>query len=263
MRLKNKNKQNIRYVIYIFLGLVILYLYCTHNLYGDINYIEKFIPKNEIVDTNYKTNKKPVLNKNYNADNVADYIKTIMQNVISSGLKAEGPVGPPGERGPRGKQGKTGGLFHWAGFLRNVKNDSNKNGIPFVVDRTANTGKNTKCFLNTRNNMSNQIWTLNSDDTLENQYGGCMTATDSGDVYIGACKPDKRKFQWEFNNSGQLLYKKNNKKCLSLSKINQNDSYTMNGNGGQWGKESSLKGKYGLHVDDCDMTRVDQRWFFN
>ena len=256
--------KKVRVSIYIFLGLIILYLYCTDSTYypyeSDNRYIETFIPT-ESVDKDGKT--KPILGEKYNSTNVANYIRTIVQNVISSGLKAVGPEGPVGPKGPRGKQGKTGGSFQWAGFLRNVDKDSNKNGVSFVVDRTFGSGKNTKSFLNTRNNMSNQIWKLNANDTIENQYGGCMTATNSGDVYIGACKPDKKKFQWMFNNNGQLVYKKNSNQCLSLSKINQTDNYTINGKNGQWKKESSLKNKHGLLIDNCDITRVDQRWFFN
>ena len=198
----------------------------------------------------------PILESN-SPENIKKYVNDVVSNTVESGLKLGGPPGPPGPPGPAGKRGQTGGNFIKSGFLSNVSDPT------FVLDRTFGLGENTKGFLNKKNYLSNQIWSLKSNNTLENQYGGCLSGSKTDDVFIDKCA-NKKNMQWFYNNTGQIVYVDNNNLCLSLNNSDiVANIYKINGKDGQWVDKSNLKNHKTIFLEKCDKTNLDQRWFFN
>ena len=262
-----KNNYLNRNTILLIVVLIIIYLYITYqhelfNLTESYTYEGLNDDSKKGSSTSTSTKETIQLNTN-NPKDIQKYVQDVISNYINANIKVKGPKGPKGPRGRQGKQGRTGGTFLESGFIRNVSMPNDKNNISMVLDRTYGKGKGTRLFLNERNNLSNQMWKLNSNNTLSNQYGLCVTAQNDKDVYMAKCKPQKKKFQWSFTKDGQILYNKTGKDCLSLSSIKADDNFTLNGKDGQWSTESSLKDKKVVTLEKCDLSKLDQRWTFN
>lgn len=263
-----KNNYLNRNTLILIIVLIIIYLYITYqhelfNLTESYTY-EGLNDDSNKKDSNKKDNTKESIQLNTNnPKDIQKYVQDVLSNYINANIKVKGPPGPKGPRGRQGKKGNTGGTFIQSGFIRNVSMPNDKNNISMVLDRTYGKGKGTRLFLNERNNLSNQMWKLNSNNTLSNQYGLCVTAENDKDVYMGKCEPEKNRFQWSFTKDGQILYNKTGKDCLSLSSVNVDDNFTLSGKDGQWNSESNLKDKKVVTLEKCDLSKLDQRWTFN
>ena len=261
-----KNNYLNRNTILLIVVLVVIYLYITyqHELFNlTESYTYEGLNDDSGKNSDSTSTKETIQLNTNNPKDIQKYVQDVISNYINANIKVKGPPGPQGKRGRDGKQGRTGGTFLESGFIRNVSMPNDKNNVSMVLDRTYGQGKGTRLFLNERNNLSNQMWKLNSNNTLSNQYGLCVTAQNDKDVYMAKCDPNKKRFQWSLTKDGQVLYNKTGKDCLSLSSIKADDNFTLSGKDGQWSDESSLKDKKVVTLQKCDLSKLDQRWTFN
>ena len=120
-----------------------------------------------------------------------------------------GPQGPPGEKG---EPGPPGGTFERQGPLRNLGK------INLVADRMYGSGPLTVAYLNESNYKPHQHWTLKSDKTVENQFGGCLEGNNiTGDIYMSSCDNTSSKQRWIFDKNGRLFLYSFPDKCISTS----------------------------------------------
>ena len=257
------SKAHINTILVISTIVLLSYLYITyqHELFKLTSIYEGM--ENED-DKDKKDVKKPKIKLNTNRpQDIQKYVQDVMSDYINANIQVKGPVGPQGPRGPAGPEGKTGGNFSFAGFIRNVANPADSNNVSMVLDRTYGTGDNSKLYLNERNNLSNQMWKLNTDNTLTNQYGSCLSTSGKGDVYMENCDATNIKMQWSYNKDGQIVSQNTGTDCLSIGNINYDDKFTVNNNDAQWIGESDLKDKKVVSLQKCDLKDLNQRWTFN
>ena len=260
------SKAHINTILVISTIVLLSYLYITyqHELFKLTSIYEGMENEDDKNKKDKKDVKKPKIKLNTNRpQDIQKYVQDVMSDYINANIQVKGPAGPQGPRGPAGPEGKTGGNFSFAGFIRNVANPADSNNVSMVLDRTYGTGDNSKLYLNERNNLSNQMWKLNSDNTLSNQYGSCLSTSGKGDVYMENCDATNTKMQWSYNKDGQIVSQNTGTDCLSIGNINYDDKFTVNNNDGQWIGESDLKDKKVVSLQKCNLADLNQRWTFN
>ena len=122
----------------------------------------------------------------------------------------QGPAGAQGPAGLMGPQGAPGGTYQYRGVLRNLEYTD------LVSDRFFN---NAAPYLTKQNYATSQLWTLDSQNYLQNQYKGCMSANPvTGQISMDTCdastNPENNK-NWSYTAEGQLRLMNTNK-CLSV-----------------------------------------------
>ena len=163
----------------------------------------------------------------------------------------QGPAGPQGNPGPAG------GTYVKTGPLRNLQYTD------LVSDRAYGSGENAVVYLSDENYKSHQNWTLSANNTLSNQYGGCLFGnTTTGDVYMMPCskEPDQ---QWQYDKNGRLFLKTKPNKCLTA--VLQGKGPEMNPiEANKPGKSKSATNIIRLKVGECDNKSfpLSQQWAF-
>lgn len=134
-------------------------------------------------------------------------INETITNIPKCRQGAAGAQGPPGLTGP---QGPPGGMIQYRGVLRNLEYTD------LVSDRFFN---NAAPYLTKQNYATSQLWTLNSQNFLQNQYRGCMSANPvTGQISMDTCDPStnpENNKNWSYTAEGQVRLMNTNK-CLSV-----------------------------------------------
>jgi hypothetical protein len=154
---------------------------------------------------------------NYNTHTTRDYFKKSNDKLTQS-LKSipecrQGPQGTQGPSGPAGPQGTAGGTFLYRGILRNLQHTD------LVTDRFFN---NAAPYLTKQNYGTSQLWTMTSDNQLQNQYAGCLTGnTVTGQVTMDTCglQVKDQTQNWMYTAEGQVRLMNTNQ-CLSVNQQN-------------------------------------------
>ena len=196
-------------------------------------------------------------NKNDKKDNTgyADSLNQIDQ--CPNPIEADCLMGPVGPAGP------SGGTFLQNGVLRNVDK------ISMVADRFYGNDLTTGAYLSPQNYSTHQMWTLQSDNTLQNKYdGGCLTSDAVDNIYISLPKDCDKSNKWTYSSDGQLYTNKNNiKKCLSYSNVgvvnNIINTGVVNENVIKNKKLNNYDNLLKLNLVECDkLIPSNQKWAF-
>jgi hypothetical protein len=175
-----------------------------------------------------------------------------LQNIPKCRQGASGAQGPPG---PQGMQGPPGGTFQYRGILRNLKYTD------LVSDRFFN---NSAPYLTKQNYSTSQLWTLNSQNFLQNQYKGCLMAdSTTGTITMDTCDGSPASKNWTYSPEG-LLRLNNTNKCLSISAQNLPNGTKVIQNGGQPANPATANMPL-FTLIDCETSNnipEEQRWSF-
>jgi hypothetical protein len=200
---------------------------------------------------------KDLTNQNNKINNQIEQLQKISST-------CPGPIELPCKEGPPGIQGKSGGIFTDKGPLRNL-------GQPNVVaDRFDDSGIYANAYLTDRTYKPQQTWTLHSSEgnyanRIENQYGGCLTIGENGEIYMTNPAGCQNATQWIFTTQGTIKPLKEKDKCLSYTNAgifkNVEKSGLINLKGKNVNPYNNL---LKLNVVDCD-TKIPlaQQWSFN
>lgn len=186
--------------------------------------------------------------------NKKDYLVALSQFTDANQTTAvQGPPGPPGPAGPPG-----------AAYTAKGRLINRQYKLP--TDRFFGTGPNVAAYLTNENLSSHQTWTLQSDNQLANQFGGCLTySTGTDGVYMGACAPTgtppAASNQWVQDTYGRLVSQANPNACLTVSTTTQAPpgAGTISDSGSST-NVSLAAGTPILTTAACDMTPV-QAWY--
>jgi len=166
-------------------------------------------------------------------------VKNFVLRTFEHGLKSIRPdvQGPPGLMGPSGVKGDSGGTYTHRGPMRFVNNPN------LFLGRNTN-----KLLIGNRTHKPDQTWTLDSGGKLINQAGGCLTATDNGDLEVIDNCITAEKWSYIGKNSQLRTTKpiKGGNKCLTMKPTPEN------------GKD----GQYTLSLEKC-VVGPDQAWSFH
>lgn len=125
--------------------------------------------------------------------------------------KPVGIIGPQGPIGPEGPQGPAGGIFTQQGPLRSVAKPN------LVVDRMFGNTPQSAAYLTENNYKTHQFWTMLSDGSIQNKYGGCLFGdTNTNNVFMKTCKSGDSTLNWVYDSHGRLFVKNDPNKCLTV-----------------------------------------------
>ena len=171
------------------------------------------------------------------------------------------PSGEQGEQGYQGERGKSIGNFINKGTLGNII--ISDQGL--VLDRRCGFGKGTYVYMNDSTSSStNQKWTLNTNNTITNGYGGCLTGSVSGDVYIdNKCSDTDTSAQWTYNNN-MLMWNEQPNKCLTIQKLASLVGGNPVINNYKCDQNNTVQANiYKTYLTDCNSNNNYQKWYWN
>lgn len=183
-----------------------------------------------------------------------DYLTALSQLTdTTQPTTVQGPPGPPGPIGPPGAE------YTAKGRLLNRQ-------YKLAADRFFGTGPNVAAYLAKDNLSSHQTWTLQSDNQLANQFGGCLTySSGTNGVYIGACTqtgtPPATTNQWIQDPYGRIVSQADSNMCLTVSTTTQAPPGVGTISDNNSSTNTSLAaGTPILTTATCDMTPT-QSWY--
>lgn len=203
-----------------------------------------------------------------------EQINSLVQDIRTK----NGIQGPAGKVGPQGPPGVPGATYNYQGVFRNLGR------VDMVMDRTveqANTG-NSRVYLNTPEQSTNQLWTLQQDGWMRNQWGQCLTGKKNPDgsadmysVFMDDCKENEQGQKWIFDNVGRMQWRGGEDTCLSFKELDSVPEGTTNMISKGFPMEGQPKGKFMMvSIDSCGKDvnsslprqktfREKMQWFFS
>lgn len=186
-----------------------------------------------------------------NKINSGQISKQLRQQIVSGTIDMRGPPGAKGDTGA------SGGIFEEKGILRNLSKPD------LVTDRMYGNGKLSVAYLADKNYTTHQNWTLMSNNSITNKYGGCLEGdTSSKDIYMSQCNRNSNQL-WQYDNQGKIRLKSNPTQCLGV-KYEGELMGTPKIENGKAGKDRNHSNIYRLKMVKCDdrTNPESQSWSF-
>ena len=277
------NKSN--YMIYKKVGIVVfgflflmIYVYLSYFRYLLLKkYKDEHSKNNQYLKTIEKFDSNTVADLQLKSSNKTDIQKYVMSAITTAikqnnieNPKTRGPIGPKGDTGLNGENG---GMYQRVGAIKNLKNPT------LNIERTVGTGNQSVAYLNDNNYESWQQWMLTNDNKLQSVYNPSqclsydLTNQNNGiNIFMKDCNitnTDKTNntFQYVQSTSQLKIPDKNNTptsgKCLSITPAKTITSTIINNYDNKNKTPEQLINKQFVNVEDCDISKKEQRWNFH